>query len=149
MIIGGDWKQLCPVVGHGNLKDQTDASVKNHPIFALFTELTLVENVRVRSDQLEFLELLDRVGTDAARNNLFRIPADMLVMTEEALIDFVYDNCSDFTDPGTLPNRLILCPFRAEVADFNSKILSKFPGGNEFITQPTGRSKKTTFDIYL
>ena len=39
VVIGGDWRQLCPVVVGGKEADQVAASVKTDPQFSLFERL--------------------------------------------------------------------------------------------------------------
>ena len=34
LILGGDWKQLPPVVEHGTREDQINASIKLDPLFS-------------------------------------------------------------------------------------------------------------------
>ena len=39
IILGGDWKQLAPVVENGTREDQVAESIKMDPLFQKFTEL--------------------------------------------------------------------------------------------------------------
>ena len=39
IVLGGDWKQLCPVVEHGTKEDQIAESIKIDPRFELFDVL--------------------------------------------------------------------------------------------------------------
>lgn len=42
LILGGDWKQLSPVVEHGTREDNVEASIKSDPMFKNFQELEYV-----------------------------------------------------------------------------------------------------------
>lgn len=39
VMLGGDWKQLCPVVEHGTREDQVAESIKSDALFTLFEKL--------------------------------------------------------------------------------------------------------------
>lgn len=39
LVLGGDWKQLCPVVEHGTREDQVAESIKSDELFQLFETL--------------------------------------------------------------------------------------------------------------
>ena len=55
VIIGGDWKQLLPVVPGADWKGQLDASIKNSDLFKnSFKTLRLTINMRVDSGEQEF-----------------------------------------------------------------------------------------------
>ena len=40
IVLGGDWKQLAPVVEHGCREDQVAESIKVDPLFQKFKEIT-------------------------------------------------------------------------------------------------------------
>ena len=42
VILGGDWKQLAPVVEHGTREDQVAESIKMDPIFQRFQTLRFI-----------------------------------------------------------------------------------------------------------
>lgn len=85
MVLGGDWKQLLPVVKQTYGRDILDYTLKKSPlwqgfqvrncspdtIFMLFFQtLTLSKNMRLESGAEEFAEFLNKVGTrDASVHN--------------------------------------------------------------------------------
>lgn len=62
LVIGGDWKQLLPVVTNGNDADQANVSVKNAKLFEMFETLRLTENMRAGEAQQEFSMYLKAIG---------------------------------------------------------------------------------------
>ena len=65
LLLGGDWKQLLPVV-RGVPRDctlyaQLEACIQNHRLYDQFQHIVLKENMRARKDAA-FVDFLERVG---------------------------------------------------------------------------------------
>ncbi|XP_031333809.1 uncharacterized protein LOC116163816 [Photinus pyralis] len=128
VLLGGDWQQLFPIVVLGNIHDQIMASIKNSELFASFEEIKLTRNMRVNADEVEFVDLLERIGKDADGSGTFRVPSEMLADGEEDLIKFVFPDESALTNVEEVADRLILSARRVDVRELNRKILNVLPG---------------------
>lgn len=128
MILGGDWKQLMPVIPAGGNVDQYLASVKNSDLFGLFATKRLTQNLRLEEGQQQYRNFMMGVGTGKLNDHDSRVelPAGMVVRTREELLDFVFpqymmDNPTDYAEE--LGGRAILCPRNAETFQFTQIIL--------------------------
>ncbi|KAL3080522.1 hypothetical protein niasHS_013716 [Heterodera schachtii] len=91
VVLGGDWKQLAPVVPGGGHLDQLNASVKNSQLFSNFVTRKLLANHRLRPGQENYRNFLLRVGT--GKNNTdhrVQLKPSMCVATRNELLDFVF-----------------------------------------------------------
>lgn len=64
LVVGGDWKQLLPVVKapfNCTLYAQLEACLQNHPLYNTFQHIVLKENMRAKLDPL-FVDFLERVS---------------------------------------------------------------------------------------
>uniref|UniRef100_A0A183BU32 ATP-dependent DNA helicase n=1 Tax=Globodera pallida TaxID=36090 RepID=A0A183BU32_GLOPA len=99
VVIGGDWKQLTPVIlGGGNL-DQLDASVKNSILFKHFTTRRLVANHRLQAEPDREQLLKSTFPAELLKNPL--------------------DNWEE------LAGRAILCPLNRETFELNGSIMDQ------------------------
>ena len=63
IVMGGDWKQLMPIVNKGTAQDCAAASVKRSALFADFHRFRLTKNLRTGEGQKEFSTFLKAIGT--------------------------------------------------------------------------------------
>jgi len=125
VLLGGDWRQLLPIVPHENALAQLGACVKSSALYPLFTPIILTRNMRVRPNEIAFLRLLEAVGTTAG---VFKVPNAMRVASLDELIDFVYDGGRVLTRPNELQHCLLLALKRVEVRLLNDTILAMVAG---------------------
>ncbi|KAH7711876.1 helitron helicase-like protein [Aphelenchoides avenae] len=119
VVIGGDWKQLCPVVK--NMPRElaqaaiVNASVKSSSLYRQFHKLPLTQNMRVKKGQQEWADYIAKVGngkTLIPGTSEMEVDTDLLVPTEEALIEF------------TFPQKLLDAPFANTAALLEAAILA-------------------------
>ena len=105
VILGGDWKQLCPVVIRGGRPEQVNASIKKDPLFKLFTTLRLTQNMRADPDEIAFGEWLLDIGNGKnARGNNSASPLKLHDEQISNSLDDVISYC--------FPQRFFLDPFK-------------------------------------
>ncbi|KAL3096458.1 hypothetical protein niasHS_004420 [Heterodera schachtii] len=135
VVIGGDWKQLTPVVPGGGHLDQYNASVKNSALFKHFTTHRLVTNHRLQSGQQQYRDFLRRVGTGAINDiqQRVKLPQKIVETDRDALLHFVFPQ-ELFDKPlenwQKLAERAILCPLNKETFELNNKIMDMMNSGN-------------------
>ncbi|KAL3084144.1 hypothetical protein niasHS_008613 [Heterodera schachtii] len=73
VVIGGDWKQLTPVIPGGSDRHQLEASVKNSTLFVSFTTVRLRANHRLLPGQHHYRAFLKRLGTGTINDSQGRV----------------------------------------------------------------------------
>jgi hypothetical protein len=151
IVLGGDFRQILPVVRKGSRSAVVGASITNSKLWQHVTLLKLHTNMRLRNpalqgDQLHELETFSKWvlaigdGTfpaekrgDEREATWVTIPDDLLIHTEgdklAALVAEVYPNLlSKYRDPSYLASRAIVCPNNQTVDEINKYIVSMLPG---------------------
>ncbi|KAL3110848.1 hypothetical protein niasHT_014785 [Heterodera trifolii] len=136
VVIGGDWKQLTPVVPGGGHLDQYNASVKNSSLFKHFTTHRLVTNHRLQSGQQQYRDFLRRVGTGVINDiqQRVKLPQKIVEPDRDALLQFVFPQellDEPLENWQKLSERAILCPLNKETFELNNKIMDMMNSGNK------------------
>uniref|UniRef100_A0A915K6N5 ATP-dependent DNA helicase n=1 Tax=Romanomermis culicivorax TaxID=13658 RepID=A0A915K6N5_ROMCU len=133
-LIGGDFKQLLPVVQSACIQDQINASLKTSSLYDLFKRFDLVQNMRVNKDEASFSEFLEEVGngTNFIENTTFMfVPSEMRVYTREDLIEFCFPRNllqHPVENIDGLSNAAILAPTNLAVEFINLQVLECVAG---------------------
>jgi len=146
VVLGGDFRQIFPVVRKGSRQDIVDASINSSKILTYCNVLRLTVNMRlgassVPAEQEEianFGKWILSIGdsNDAADENgemKVEIPEDLLISNTTnplmSLIDFVYPDLNDnLGDPLFFQERGILAPTFDSVEHVNKYMMSLIPG---------------------
>ncbi|QRW04504.1 ATP-dependent DNA helicase PIF1 [Ceratobasidium sp. AG-Ba] len=142
VVFGGDFRQILPVVRHGQPEDIIAACLKRSSLWPQMIKLRLTENMRLQGDPeaAQFAEFLLQVGEGATiqEGNSGSVPfsPNMHVPSRESLINMVYPNLSELQVQTQeahdyLREHTILTGRNDDVLMLNNKILEKFPGGEE------------------
>ena len=62
MVLGGDFRQVLPVIPRGSMSEQMAASIKSSNVWWRFQVRHLTQNMRTSEDQVEFARWLLRIG---------------------------------------------------------------------------------------
>ena len=151
VVLGGDFRQILPVVRKGSRAAVVGASITNSRLWKHVVLLKLHTNMRLRDPSLQgdqrdelqrFSEWILAVGDgtvhaerrgDEREPSWVTIPDDLLIHTEgdkiAALVSEVYpDLLRRYCDPTYLASRAIVCPNNQTVDEINSYIVSMLPG---------------------
>ena len=132
IVLGGDFRQVLPVVRHATRAAIVEATLKHSPLWPVFRTLHLVENMRARKEEKEFAEWLLKVGdgtlhseVQGACDTAITIPAQCIA--QEPLINEIFDgmtaaNVRDYC------SCVILCPKNAKTLELNEQVLQQLPG---------------------
>jgi hypothetical protein len=132
-VLGGDPKQILPVVRKGTPEEILDASIFRSYLWENIEVLTLTQNMRldVGPDETEFAKWLLDVGNGTindADDNI-NLPDDMTTRDSNALIDFIFPGIDGPTPP---PNffleRTILAARNGDVDGLNDDVLTRMVG---------------------
>ncbi|XP_043221667.1 uncharacterized protein LOC122381498 [Amphibalanus amphitrite] len=137
VVLGGDFRQVLPVVRHANQAGIVDASLRRSPLWRHFSVHRLRENMRARLAQEEnqqaeleeFSTWLLQLGngelpTDA-EGRVTLPPALVLEAELPAVIDWTFGN---LTDADSMASRAVLAPTNSTVDSVNSYVTDIFPG---------------------
>ena len=121
-FMGGDFRQILPIVEHGGRLECVEACLKRHALWPVFEKHSLTVNMRAEDEEIEFKEFLMSVG-DGRLGSGIEIPPDLICPDLESLIFFVFGDLS-----GNLHQSAILAPTNALCAHVNDLIVSKLGG---------------------
>ncbi|XP_022893193.1 ATP-dependent DNA helicase PIF1-like [Olea europaea var. sylvestris] len=114
IILGGDFRQVLPVVPRGKKEDMMKASLVFLDLWPLYLQLPLVENMRAKLDPV-FCDYLLRIGDETEKEH--KVYADHLHGMMNRVILTPKNECEDFlnslTPNGIPPHELKLkvnCP---------------------------------------
>jgi energy-coupling factor transporter ATP-binding protein EcfA2 len=152
IVVGGDFRQLLPVVPGGSRPQIISECVISSPLWKHFEIINLRDNMRAQGDP-EFVDWLLRVGTgsldpipEIAQQNVIEIPQDMLLTVppqpprEEpidpnemppelrVMIDHVFGNDIAALTSEELASKAILASTVNEVMKVNNHIIMSMDG---------------------
>ncbi|KAG5566976.1 hypothetical protein RHGRI_002514 [Rhododendron griersonianum] len=137
VVLGGDFRQVLPVIPKGTKDDCIDASLVRSSIWSTLKKHTLKENMRAKQDPA-FSNFLLRIGNGIEPQNSkgeISIPSSMVIQPVpektpiQQLMDFAFPDLSRYsTDAISMTNSAILSPRNDTVDEINEELISKFPG---------------------
>ena len=143
MVLGGDFRQVLPVVKKGSRPQIVNASIVNSHCWIHFQQniIRLSANMRAAGDP-QFQKFLLSIGNGQGltqNSNQINLPHSMVVhggsddQNVDSLIDTIFPNIrTSFSHSNYFMDRAILCCKNKSVNQINSKILSYIP--SELIT---------------
>ncbi|XP_023762301.3 uncharacterized protein LOC111910706 [Lactuca sativa] len=137
MVMGGDFRQVLPVVRHGTRAQIFDSILRMSPLWASVKRLQLNINTRVVNDPW-FSDFLLRVGDgkeETLDESYIRIPDNMSIPCTDkikpvdALIDPIFPSLqSNGADSQFIISRAILSTKNESVDEINNKLIERFSG---------------------
>nr|XP_043639136.1 ATP-dependent DNA helicase PIF1-like [Erigeron canadensis] len=137
MVMGGDFRQVFPVIKKGTRAQIVDSSLRMSPLWSVTKKIRLTINMRARTDPW-FSDFLLRVGDgeeDVIDGNFIRIPDDMTIPynaesgSKEDLISSIFPsmevngNSSEY-----IIFRAILSTKNENVEEINEELIDRFIG---------------------
>lgn len=163
VILGGDFRQILPVVAHGSRQDTVKASISKSYLWPYAQVYTLNTNMRLSQADREFAEWILEVGNGTAATvatdevsydggeqvlikDKFMLPRSdnpHLTVSDAAYPDFVKNHLTR----AYLTERAILAPTNASAHEINSYLLSKVPSAEkEFLSSDSIAFESTPED---
>jgi ATP-dependent DNA helicase PIF1 len=151
VVLGGDFRQILPVIEGGSRAQIVGATITNSPLWKYVRVIKLEDNMRLSNPNLlpqqqlelkEFSEWVLAVGDGKVNENdgdlhlnkdEIKIPNDLLLNCNGdaigAIIDALYgDLQTRFSDVEYLSSRAIVCPNNDTVDAINERVLQMLPG---------------------
>lgn len=133
VVLGGDFRQVLPVVPNGGRPGQVLACIKNTSVWPYFKKHTLNINMRASND-VTYAEWLLKLGSgrlETTRQNLIEIPNELI--TTDSIEDFVYPERINPSESLNLMNCVILAVTNSQCDAVNSTVLERVESTNERI----------------
>lgn len=137
IVLGGDFRQVLPVIPKGSKADCMNASIVRSYIWPQLQKIKLNVNMRAKTDP-SFSRYLLWVGNGLEPQNTegqISIPDPLILQPNlsmqplDQLIDFVFPNFSTYqADPLSFTDSAILTPKNQAVDEINDAMLARFPG---------------------
>ncbi|PIC25660.1 hypothetical protein B9Z55_018506 [Caenorhabditis nigoni] len=129
VILGGDFRQVLPVVRRGSKSDQIDICLKNCEMWDLFKVCHLKTNMRVTSNDKDWIDFLLRVGNGTENDVDEHINLDPDCMCSTDIVSEVFGlKLRSNTD---LSEKAILAPKNVDVDKMNEKVLQRMEGNEK------------------
>ncbi|XP_019058078.1 PREDICTED: uncharacterized protein LOC104814022 [Tarenaya hassleriana] len=144
VLLGGDFRQILPVVQQGGRPDTVLATLSRSYLWAACNVYMLTRNLRLNRSEIEFAKWILQVGNGTARKideNTNASTGENKILIDETLmlcsmgdplqviVDAAYPRfLNSFLDQAYLTERAILTPRNETVDEVNAFILSKIPG---------------------
>ncbi|KHJ95331.1 hypothetical protein OESDEN_04725 [Oesophagostomum dentatum] len=128
MVLGGDFRQVLPVVRKGGRAELIASSIQKSPLWQSFTIYRLTENMRVTAHGDEWKRYLIEAGNGTIpvdNNDEIAIPEELLCrqsLADEIFAPFFNGECSDLSEV------VILTPKNQDSLKINNRILESMPG---------------------
>lgn len=131
VILGGDWRQILPVVLRGSQGQIVSASLMRSRLWAHISTFTLIQNMRVQAHQIEHMNWLRSIG-DGTHDNypMLKIPDNMLINDGNisTLVDAIFPDFEDhFSETNYLMSRVIVAPTHKDVNFINTLMSERLP----------------------
>ncbi|TKR58437.1 hypothetical protein L596_029881 [Steinernema carpocapsae] len=129
ILLGGDFRQVLPVKRFASKGELIDFCLKSCDLWPLFKTHSLLQNMRVRPDQIQFKDWLLNLGD----NKLFQFEEDKIVVPNDflcrnSLAQEVFGECIANDDIDEFGKRAILASKNERANEINMEVLSLLPG---------------------
>ncbi|CAA7029904.1 unnamed protein product [Microthlaspi erraticum] len=144
MLLGGDFRQILPVIARGSRQDTVMASINRSYLWDRRNVCLLKKNMRLNADEISFskwiLEVGDGVAKRVSRHWEDSLDTDIVEVENELLLQSTSDSLEDvfrstyvdferfYREKNYLRERAILTPRNDTMDEVNEFILSKGPG---------------------
>ena len=123
MVLGGDFRQVLPVVRFANRSQLVAASLKSSELWSHFKTIHLSKNIRAGIGEEQFSERLIQLGNgELPRNENDDIALPLACISTGNLVDEVFGDHISSTDVQHLCDTVILCPKNEDTLTVNEQI---------------------------
>jgi len=135
IVLGGDFRQILPVVERGSREEQVKACLKNSALWPLFNQYRLQTNMRVQGDAAEWKQYLLDIGDGKLPTDQYGdLPVPDHLQCNDSFIDQFFGTFFSDTLGNALTEVAILTPKNSDALRINNEILHKLPGEAVTIT---------------
>ena len=153
VVLGGDFRQILPVVKKGKQKDIVYSAISKSHLWNYCHVFKLQTNMRLRQNNMsemetssikDFSEWILKIGDgdfgEEDDDNKITIPNDLIIQSTENpmqdIIDSIYPDLKvKYKDPTYLQDRAILAPTNEVVEELNDYIISSLNEEDQAFTE--------------
>ena len=132
IILGGDFRQVLPVVPHSSRAATVQNSIKFSTLWPLFKVFKLTKNMRASTDECEFANFLLDIGNGqypTDDDGLVDLPSSLI--SDSDIVHQIYGQNSSFLlDTSYLSKCAILAPKNEHCDEINKRVLDLLPGSS-------------------
>ena len=137
VVLGGDFRQVLPVVRHANQAGIVDACLRRSPVWRHFQVCQLRDNMRARLAQdggqqaelQDFSDWLLKLGNgELPKDAEGRITLPPRLVMESELPAVISWTFGELTDPESMASRAVRAPTNSVVDNINDEVINIFPG---------------------
>lgn len=131
MILGGDFRQVLPVIRFANRSDLIAASLKSSKLWCQFKIIRLNQNMRTGPGEEEFSKWLMKLGNGEIgfdENDEIDLPKSCVLGDNNNLVSAIFGEDICIENITSLCNRSILCPKNEHYLLANEEVLQRLPG---------------------
>ena len=125
MVLGGDFRQVLPIVPRASRGEEIAASIKNSYLWPSFKVYKLEQNVRVDARQVAFKDWLLELGEGRLPEVDGEIEVPLQFHTPD-VVEAVFGKRIDVSDIATLQSKVILCTTNDTTTYLNLKVSGIF-----------------------
>ncbi|EPB69310.1 hypothetical protein ANCCEY_11605 [Ancylostoma ceylanicum] len=124
-IIGGDFRQVLPIVEHGRREDVVDACVKRSVLWSLFKVHHLQANMRARDAGRDWHDFLLDIGNAVANDAEGRVHVREELICTRNIVTEIFGETIDPSETENICERAILAPKNVHVRKLNDEALER------------------------
>ncbi|RCN40973.1 hypothetical protein ANCCAN_13078 [Ancylostoma caninum] len=124
-IIGGDFRQVLPIVEHGRREDFVDACVKRSVLWSLFKVHCLQANMRARDAGRDWHDFLLDIGNAVANDAKGRVHVREELICTRNIVTEIFGETIDPSETENICERAILAPRNVHVRKLNDEALER------------------------
>ncbi|XP_058187676.1 uncharacterized protein LOC131304451 [Rhododendron vialii] len=146
VVLGGDFRQVLPVIPKGTKIDCMNASLVRSYIWESLIKFKLKENMRAKTDPA-FSRYILQVGNGLAEENEageIKLPLSLILKPNTQIPPL-----EQLLDPLSLTNSAILTPKNQAVDEINELMIGKFPGKEHTYLSFDETSDPTQQGLYI
>ena len=146
IVAGGDFRQVLPVVPHGNRSQMVDASIKNSHLWPHFQTFHLHQNMRASDATTDYTMWLQQVGEGLIHSDADgHIDLPIESHSSGNIIQDIFGSALDPSSPLHYANSAILCPRNEDIYKLNEDILKLLPDSSTtYYSIDTAEADKTS-----
>ncbi|XP_074097681.1 uncharacterized protein LOC141526546 [Cotesia typhae] len=125
MILGGDFRQLLPVLTHATRSEMVNLSIKYSNLWRTFHKFTLTQNMRALPEEIEFSQFLLNVGDGSLNdiNDNLLLPDACPTSKANDIVEYLYGNIIKTQRFEELTKSVILSARTVDVDMINEQVI--------------------------
>uniref|UniRef100_A0AC34FI22 ATP-dependent DNA helicase n=1 Tax=Panagrolaimus sp. ES5 TaxID=591445 RepID=A0AC34FI22_9BILA len=141
LVLGGDFRQLPPVVKNATRNDVVRSSIKTSPLWQHFSANTFALKKNERADNVSdgFAEEILKIGDGSANDNEGKVKLPDECVTDGDLVDSIFHDVIEAKNFNGFASKAIISTLNSEVDAYNDKVIDLLDPETEKVYQAIDR----------